>query len=108
MINLKKFQDMDRRQGRPEQMPGGSGFFGKMDLDDDEPHPTMRPPMELPSSHMDDHEDDDEFGMEDESKFDQMVHKLDKDPDVHDPDALAAAIGRRKYGPSKFQKMSRK
>lgn len=48
----------------------------------------MRPPLELPVP-------EDEF---DESAFSRLSHKLDKQPGVTDPDALAAAIGRKKYG----------
>lgn len=32
------------------------------------------------------------------SKFDQLAKRLAKKPGVTDPKALAAAIGRRKYG----------
>lgn len=100
MIDLKKFKDMDRASGRPEQMPGGSGFFpaSRDDLTPDETG--MRPPLELPIG--DETDDDDEFGdgfgVEDESAFSRLSHKLDKQPGVTDPDALAAAIGRKKYG----------
>jgi len=64
----------------------------------------MRPPMDLPSTVGDQHrdpfgdDDDDDFGMEDESAFSRLSHKLDKQPGVTNPDALAAAIGRKKYG----------
>lgn len=114
MIDLRQFQDRDRRDGRPEQMPGGSGMFSKDDLDD-EPHPTMRPPMELPSTIGHRHDDQDGpdpddsilgiFGIvghdddeKDESKFSTLSHKLAKEPGVTNPDALAASIGRKKYG----------
>lgn len=106
MIDLKKFKDMDRQAGRPEKMPGGSGFFSKDELQPDQPQSPLRPPMELPSSFRDDHgnvddifgDGDDEFGPEDESAFSRLSHKLAKQPGVTDPDALAATIGRRKYG----------
>lgn len=42
------------------------------------------------------------------SRFSHLVHSLAQRPDVHDPRALAAAIGRKKYGPAKFAGMARK
>jgi len=41
-------------------------------------------------------------------KFKQLVAKLRKQPEVRDPQALAAWIGRRKYGKKKFKQLSRK
>jgi len=97
MIDLKKFKDMDRQSGRPEQMPGGSGFFpASNDLDPEDTQ--MRPPLELPQG--DGPDDDDEWEIEDESAFSRLSHKLAKNPKIHDPDAVAATIGRDKYGQS--------
>ncbi len=85
MIDLKKFKDMDAQQGRP--IPTGG--------------PT-RPPMQMPGPPQTDHglEDPEWLAgeMEDESAFSQLSHELDKQPGVTDPDALAASIGRKKYG----------
>lgn len=102
MIDLKKFKDMGHQAGRPDQMPGGSGFFSKDDVNGDVSN-SMRPSMELPSTVGDQHrnefgDDDDEFGLEDESAFSQLSNKLSRQPGVTDPDALAASIGRKKYG----------
>ena len=41
-------------------------------------------------------------------RFAALKSKLAKQKDVYDPAALAAAIGRKKYGPMKFHKMSAK
>jgi hypothetical protein len=107
MIDLKAFKDMDRRNGRPDQMAGGSGFFSRDELGDDSPHPTMRPPLELPSPEGGDREHEiDIFGMddiddqeqEDESAFSRLSNKISKEPGVRNPDAVAASIGRKKYG----------
>lgn len=43
-----------------------------------------------------------------ESRFDILKNKLAKRPGVSDPAALAAAIGRKKYGSAKFQQMAEK
>ena len=40
------------------------------------------------------------------SRFGAMKNKLKKEPGVKDPAALAAAIGRAKYGKGKFQRMA--
>lgn len=107
MIDLRKFQDMDRQQGRPEKLPGGSGFFGQDELgaDDSQSMGRMRPPQELPSPEGGDREHEiDIFGMDDlddqqdESRFDKMVGKLSHQKGVHDPRKLAAFIGINKYG----------
>lgn len=90
MINLKISRGMDDTGGP--------------NVDGDDRQPSMRPPMELPSSLRDDHGnvddmmDDECMGMEDESKFDKMVHHLAQQPGVHDPRKLAAYIGIKKYG----------
>jgi hypothetical protein len=97
MIDLKKFKDMDRRSGRPEEMPRGSRMY---DLGNLAGSPT-RPPLEMPPQ---DHglEDTDWIDqgpeVEDESAFSHLSHKLAGEPGVTDPDALAATIGRKKYG----------
>ena len=39
-------------------------------------------------------------------RFDQLENKLEKRPGVKNPGALAAYIGRKKYGPEKFEKLS--
>jgi len=39
-------------------------------------------------------------------RFDQLENKLASRPGVKNPDALAASIGRKKYGPAKFEKLS--
>jgi len=44
--------------------------------------------------------------MEGGEKFAALSKKLSQKPGVKDPDALAAAIGRKKYGKEKFQKMA--
>jgi hypothetical protein len=41
------------------------------------------------------------------SRFKKLVRKLRKRSDVKDPNALAAYIGRKKYGKKKFAKMAR-
>lgn len=41
-------------------------------------------------------------------RFKQLVAKLKKRGDIEDPEALAAWIGREKYGKAKFQKMAAK
>jgi hypothetical protein len=38
-------------------------------------------------------------------RFSALEEKLAARPGVRDPEALAAAIGRKKYGKAKFQKM---
>lgn len=39
-------------------------------------------------------------------RFDELARTLAGRPGVKDPNALAAAIGRKKYGKTKFQKMA--
>lgn len=39
-------------------------------------------------------------------RFDQLSHALAKRPGVKNPGALAAYIGRKKYGKAGFQKLS--
>jgi hypothetical protein len=39
-------------------------------------------------------------------RFKALVSQLSSDKDVSDPDALAASIGRKRYGVSKFQAMA--
>lgn len=39
-------------------------------------------------------------------RFQALSDKLDNRKGVKDPDALAAYIGRRKYGKAKFQKLA--
>lgn len=39
-------------------------------------------------------------------RFEQLSEKLGEKPGVEDPDALAAWIGRKKYGDKKFSKLS--
>jgi len=41
-------------------------------------------------------------------RFAALKEKLSQKPGVNDPGALAAAIGRRKYGKAKFQSLSKK
>ena len=41
-------------------------------------------------------------------RFAALEEKLGKKPGVHDPKALAAAIGRRKYGKKKFAQLGKK
>ena len=41
-------------------------------------------------------------------RFKQLVGKLKKNPKVTHPKGLAAAIGRKKYGEDKFNKMAAK
>ena len=41
-------------------------------------------------------------------RFSQLSDALAKRKGVHDPAALAAYIGRRKYGKAKFQALSKK
>ena len=41
-------------------------------------------------------------------RFEQLSAKIAKRKGVKDADAIAAAIGRKKYGKSKFQKMASK
>lgn len=50
---------------------------------------------------------DDGDGM-DESRFSRLSKKLGKEKGVKDPDALAAAIGRKKYGAKKFAAMGKR
>lgn len=38
------------------------------------------------------------------SKFSKLSAMIAKNPKVHNPDAVAAAIGREKYGKKAFQK----
>jgi len=38
--------------------------------------------------------------------FHKLEGELSADPDVKDPAALAASIGRKKYGKGRFQKMA--
>lgn len=40
-------------------------------------------------------------------RFSQLKSKLSKQPGVSDPGALAASIGRKKYGKSKFQGLAK-
>lgn len=40
------------------------------------------------------------------ARFKKLVKKLSARPDIRDPAALAATIGRKKYGKEKFQKMA--
>jgi len=42
------------------------------------------------------------------SKFSKLVAKLSKKPGVKNPQALAAWIGRKKYGAKEFKSMSHK
>lgn len=44
----------------------------------------------------------------DESRFSRLSKKLGKERGVKDPDALAAAIGRKKYGAKKFAAMGKR
>lgn len=39
-------------------------------------------------------------------RFDQLSEKLSKQPGVSNPDAVAASIGRKKYGKQRFQKLA--
>jgi len=39
-------------------------------------------------------------------RFRSLEHQLAHRPGVHSPSALAASIGRRKYGPARFQKLA--
>lgn len=41
-------------------------------------------------------------------RFQKLKKMLSKEKNVYDPAALAASIGRKKYGKEKFQKMSEK
>lgn len=41
-------------------------------------------------------------------RFQQLSSKLSKEPGVTDPAALAAVIGRKKYGKKRFQKLGQK
>lgn len=41
-------------------------------------------------------------------RFQQLRDKLDAKQGVRDPDALAASIGRKKFGKSRFQKLAAK
>jgi hypothetical protein len=41
-------------------------------------------------------------------RFAALSKEIGKDKKVDDPDAVAAAIGRAKYGKAKFQKMAAK
>lgn len=40
-------------------------------------------------------------------RFRHLVKQLSSKPGVTDPDALAASIGRKKYGASRFAKLGR-
>ena len=40
------------------------------------------------------------------ARFAKLKHELAERPGVHDPGALAAYIGRKKYGKKKFQSLS--
>ncbi len=40
------------------------------------------------------------------ARFKKLSSKLAKRPGVKNPGALAASIGRKKYGPAKFSKLS--
>ena len=42
------------------------------------------------------------------ARFKALSRKLAGQPGVKDPDALAAAIGRKKYGKKRFQKLAAK
>jgi hypothetical protein len=44
--------------------------------------------------------------VETESKFSKLSSKLAKNPKIKNPDALAAKLGRKKYGKAEFQKMA--
>ena len=39
-------------------------------------------------------------------RFSRLTHKLAQQPGVTDPKALAASIGRKKYGKSRFQRLA--
>lgn len=41
-------------------------------------------------------------------RFSALTAQLAKEPNVRNPKAVAAAIGRKKYGKKKFQKLSAK
>lgn len=41
-------------------------------------------------------------------RFQKLTNKLATEPGVTNPDALAAKIGRQKYGAKKFNKLSKK
>lgn len=41
-------------------------------------------------------------------RFAKLKNKLSNKTDVHDPAALAAYIGRKKYGKKRFQKLASK
>ena len=93
MVDLKKFRDMDRQRGVGDMPPQASNPPGQS--------PT-RPPLDAPAAPQTDHGLEDpewlDSELEDESAFSRLSHKLDRNPKIHDPDALAAAIGRKKYG----------
>ena len=42
------------------------------------------------------------------ARFKQLANKIARKGNVDNPGAVAAAIGRRKYGEEKFQKMAEK
>lgn len=77
MVDLKKMQSMDKKTGRPEQLPGGSGFFNK---DEFGPEDMELPPADLPpSSPNDDH------GMEDSEWLNMLFGDDPLDDDVNRP-----------------------
>ena len=41
-------------------------------------------------------------------RFQKLTQEISKEPGVTNPKAVAAAIGRKKYGKSRFQKMAQK
>lgn len=41
-------------------------------------------------------------------RFEKLSNLIAKNPKVKDPNAVAAAIGRKKYGNEKFQKLAEK
>jgi hypothetical protein len=44
----------------------------------------------------------------DGSRFKRLVHEFSGEKGIKDPAALAASIGRKKYGDAKFNKMAAK
>ncbi len=41
-------------------------------------------------------------------RFNTLEGKLEKNPKINNPAAVAASIGRKKYGKKKFQKLAKK
>jgi len=106
--------------GRPMQIPGGTdrptGQPNPLTVPTRAPTPLSRSgnaprgtqPVPTPGGEEEDEGAYESAGVDEESRFKRLSHKLGRNPKVRDPDALAASIGRKKYGAKKFASMGRK